>query len=91
MLPTLAWLNERIVAVCAADLVANPWVGVAVNVFATGWIAFREARSPTIEFDGQIYRVKSVRSTSRKCALRMQGILTMHFANGKYCCTGGNV
>jgi two-component system, LytTR family, sensor kinase len=32
------WLNERIVAVCAAGLVAGPWVGVAVSVFVT-WLA----------------------------------------------------
>ena len=33
-----AWLNERIVAGCAAGLVAGPWVGLAVSVFVT-WIA----------------------------------------------------
>ena len=32
------WLNERIVAVCAAGLVAGPWVGVTVGVFVT-WLA----------------------------------------------------
>ena len=32
------WLNERIVAVCAAGLVAGPWVGLAVGVFVT-WLA----------------------------------------------------
>src|SRR3984893_16213176 len=32
------WLNERIVAVCAAGLVAGPWVGVAVSVFIP-WLA----------------------------------------------------
>jgi two-component system, LytTR family, sensor kinase len=31
-------LNERIVAVCAAGLVAGPWVGLAVSVFVT-WLA----------------------------------------------------
>jgi two-component system, LytTR family, sensor kinase len=31
-------LNEPIVAVCAAGLVAGPWVGLAVGVFAT-WLA----------------------------------------------------
>src|SRR6516162_7577469 len=31
-------INERIVAVCAAGLVAGPWVGLAVSVFAT-WLA----------------------------------------------------
>jgi two-component system, LytTR family, sensor kinase len=30
------WPNERIVAVCAAGLVAGPWVGLAVSVFVTG-------------------------------------------------------
>ncbi len=34
------WLNERIVAVCAAGLVAGPWVGLAVSVFVT-WLAVR--------------------------------------------------
>jgi two-component system, LytTR family, sensor kinase len=32
------WLNERIVAVCAAGLVAGPWVGLVVGVFVT-WLA----------------------------------------------------
>ena len=32
------WINERIVAVCAAGLVAGPWVGVAVAAFVT-WLA----------------------------------------------------
>src|SRR5271166_5254930 len=32
------WLNERIVAVCAAGLVAGPWVGLVVSVFVT-WLA----------------------------------------------------
>jgi two-component system, LytTR family, sensor kinase len=32
------WRNERIVAVCAAGLVAGPWVGLAVSVFVT-WLA----------------------------------------------------
>src|SRR6478672_4830910 len=32
------WLNERIVAVCAAGLVAGPWVGLAGSVFVT-WLA----------------------------------------------------
>ncbi len=32
------WLNERIVAVCAAGLVAGPWVGLAVSMFVT-WLA----------------------------------------------------
>jgi two-component system LytT family sensor kinase len=32
------WLNERIVAVGAAGLVAGPWVGLAVSVFVT-WLA----------------------------------------------------
>src|SRR6266478_4618695 len=34
------WLNERIVAVCAAGLVAGPRVGLAVRVFVT-WLAVR--------------------------------------------------
>jgi two-component system, LytTR family, sensor kinase len=32
------WMNERIVAVCAAGLVAGPWVGLSVCVFVT-WLA----------------------------------------------------
>jgi two-component system LytT family sensor kinase len=32
------WLNERIVAVCAAGLTAGPWVGLAVSVFVI-WLA----------------------------------------------------
>ena len=32
------WLNERIVAVCAAGVVAGPWVGLVVSVFVT-WLA----------------------------------------------------
>src|ERR1700719_3285498 len=32
------WLNERIVAVCAAGLVAGPWVGLTVSLFVT-WLA----------------------------------------------------
>ncbi|HXM28600.1 MAG TPA: LytS/YhcK type 5TM receptor domain-containing protein, partial [Chthoniobacterales bacterium] len=31
-------LNERIVAVCAAGLIAGPWVGLAVGIFVT-WLA----------------------------------------------------
>ena len=31
------WLNERIVAVCAAGLVAGPWVGLVVSLFVT-WL-----------------------------------------------------
>jgi two-component system LytT family sensor kinase len=32
------WLNERIVTVCGAGLVAGPWVGLAVSAFVT-WLA----------------------------------------------------
>ncbi|MDX6463571.1 MAG: hypothetical protein QOE55_7268, partial [Acidobacteriaceae bacterium] len=32
------WINERIVAVCAAGLVAGPGVGLAVSVFVR-WLA----------------------------------------------------
>ena len=32
------WINERIVAACAAGLVAGPWVGLAVSGFVT-WLA----------------------------------------------------
>jgi two-component system LytT family sensor kinase len=32
------WLNERIVSVCAAGLIAGPWVGMVVSVFVT-WLA----------------------------------------------------
>lgn len=34
------WLNERIVAVCSAGLVAGPWVGILVSVFVT-WLAVK--------------------------------------------------
>jgi two-component system LytT family sensor kinase len=34
------WLNERIVAVCAAGLLAGPWVGLTVSVFVT-WLAVK--------------------------------------------------
>jgi two-component system, LytTR family, sensor kinase len=34
------WMNERIVAVCAAGLLAGPWVGLAVAAFVT-WLAVR--------------------------------------------------
>jgi two-component system LytT family sensor kinase len=34
------WLNERIVSVCAAGLVAGPWVGLIVSLFAT-WLAVK--------------------------------------------------
>jgi LytS/YehU family sensor histidine kinase len=34
-------LNERIVAVCAAGLVAGPWVGLAVGVHVMWWSARR--------------------------------------------------
>src|SRR5260370_19272964 len=36
----VGWLNERIVAGCAAGVVAGPFVGVAVSVFVT-WLAVR--------------------------------------------------
>src|SRR6516165_4438583 len=32
------WVNERIVAVCAAGLIAGPWVGLTVSVFVS-WLA----------------------------------------------------
>jgi two-component system, LytTR family, sensor kinase len=35
-----SWLNERIVTVCAAGLVAGPWIGLAVSLFVT-WLAVR--------------------------------------------------
>jgi two-component system LytT family sensor kinase len=34
------WANELLVSVCAAGLVAGPWVGLAVSVFVT-WLAVR--------------------------------------------------
>ena len=40
-------LNERIVAVCAAGLVAGPWVGLAVGVFVT-WLAVAHHGLPLI-------------------------------------------
>jgi len=41
-------LNERIVAVCAAGLLAGPWVGLAVGVFVT-WLA--------VEYHGLPFRL----------------------------------
>ena len=41
------WLNERIVAVCAAGLVAGPWVGLAVSLFVT-WLAVAHHGLPLI-------------------------------------------
>src|SRR6201984_1434656 len=41
------WLNERIVAVCAAGLVAGPWVGLAVRVFVT-WLAIAHHGLPLV-------------------------------------------
>jgi two-component system LytT family sensor kinase len=32
------WMSERIIAVCAASLVAGPWIGVTVSIFVT-WLA----------------------------------------------------
>ena len=40
-------LNERIVAVSAAGLVAGPWVGLAVGVFVT-WLAVAHYGLPLI-------------------------------------------
>ncbi len=39
------WLNERIVAACAAGLVAGPWVGLAVSFFVT-WLAVAQHGLP---------------------------------------------
>jgi two-component system LytT family sensor kinase len=39
------WINERIVAVCAAGLIAGPWVGLAVSMFVT-WLAVAHAGLP---------------------------------------------
>jgi two-component system LytT family sensor kinase len=41
------WLNERIVAVCAAGLVAGPWVGLAVSMFVT-WLAVAHDGLPLV-------------------------------------------
>ncbi len=41
------WPNERIVAVCAAGLVAGPWVGLAVSVFVT-WLAVAHDGLPLV-------------------------------------------
>src|SRR5580704_9170337 len=40
-------LNERIVAVCAAGLVAGPWVGLAVSMFVT-WLGVAHHGLPLI-------------------------------------------
>src|SRR6478609_6377498 len=39
------WFNERIVAACAAGLIAGPWVGLAVGVFVT-WLAVAQHALP---------------------------------------------
>ncbi len=39
------WLNGRIVAACAAGLIAGPWVGLAVSVFVT-WLAVASDHLP---------------------------------------------
>jgi two-component system, LytTR family, sensor kinase len=39
------WINERIVSVCAAGLVAGPWVGFLVSIFVT-WLAVRVGGLP---------------------------------------------
>src|ERR1700757_2731653 len=36
------WINERIVAACAAGLVAGPWVGLAVSVVVTSLAGGRQ-------------------------------------------------
>jgi two-component system, LytTR family, sensor kinase len=41
------WLNERIVAVCAAGLVAGPWVGLVVGGFVT-WLAVAHDGLPLV-------------------------------------------
>jgi two-component system, LytTR family, sensor kinase len=41
------WLNERIVAVCAAGLVAGPWVGLVVGGFVT-WLAVARDGLPLV-------------------------------------------
>jgi two-component system LytT family sensor kinase len=43
------WFNERIVAVCAAGLVAGPWVGLAVSLFVT-WLAVEHYGLPLGSF-----------------------------------------
>jgi LytS/YehU family sensor histidine kinase len=44
-----AWLNERIVAVCAAGLLAGPLVGLAVSVFVLfqWWSPMTACRCPS--------------------------------------------
>ena len=53
------WLNERIVAVCAAGLVAGPWVGLVVSVFVT-WLAVAHDGLPL----GSIATSRELQSTT---------------------------
>jgi len=58
--------SERIVAVCAAGLVAGPRVGLAVGVFVT-WLAGR-VRRPAIRFYRNFH---DIRWFSRRVAVSM--------------------
>jgi hypothetical protein len=51
------WSNERIVAVCAAGLVAGPWVGLAVSVFVT-WLAVAHHGLPLVRLHRNFHVVR---------------------------------
>jgi hypothetical protein len=54
-------LNERIAAVCAAGLVAGPWVGLAVGVFVT-WLAVAHHGLPLIpEIFGHLAKARKLK------------------------------
>ena len=51
-------LNQRIVPVCAAGLVAGPWVGLAVGVFVT-WLAVAHHGLPLGAITTSMFLAKS--------------------------------
>jgi LytS/YehU family sensor histidine kinase len=76
------WLNERIVAVCAAGLVAGPWVGLAVGGFVTWlavamandvigyWTSHSEAQQATRLYMGAFTRLVANRTQAVQWMLR---------------------
>jgi hypothetical protein len=80
-------LNERIVAVCAAGLVAGPWVGLAVGVFVT-WLAVARHGLPFGRFLGYMIleKYQSLRAKSSNTTLEILG----HFSEGEEIETAGD-
>ena len=65
-------LHERIVAVCAAGLVAGPWVGLVVSVFVT-WLAVAHHGLPlgsnvkkSVEAARAVYDSRKLKKLARK-------------------------